>query len=53
MADAVLIAQDGEDIETLEDEVAVTAEALEAEGMSDHAFATPSRTDRPLLGRYY
>jgi hypothetical protein len=30
MADAVLIAQDGEDIETLEDEVAVTAEALEA-----------------------
>jgi hypothetical protein len=30
LADAFLIAQDGEDIETLEDEVAVTAEALEA-----------------------
>jgi hypothetical protein len=31
LADAFLIAQDGEDVETLEDEVAVTAEALEAE----------------------
>jgi hypothetical protein len=31
MADAVLIAQDGEDIETLEDEVAVTAEKLETQ----------------------
>jgi hypothetical protein len=30
LADAFLIAQDGEDVETLEDEVAVTAEALEA-----------------------
>jgi hypothetical protein len=30
LADAFLIAQDGDDIETLEDEVAVTAEALEA-----------------------
>ena len=28
LADAFLLAQDGEDVETLEDEVAVTAEAL-------------------------
>ena len=31
LADAFLIAQDGEDIETLEDEVAVTAEKLETQ----------------------